>query len=106
MADNTLLVAALSLVGGSGLAGSIVALVKVRPESGAILVKSATDVVIIQREAMTDMQRRLADVEGERDAMRDRLAGVEGERDAMRRRVAELEANVRALQRRADETDA
>jgi hypothetical protein len=86
--NNTVLVAIISVLFGGGLAGSIVALIKVRPESGQILVSAAKDVVVIQQGAMAEMQRRLAAVEQERDTLRDR--------------VSELEANVRALQQRAD----
>lgn len=89
MADNTVLVAAISVVGGGGLAGALVALIKVRPESGQILVKTAQDVVLIQQGAMTDMQQR--------------LSAVEAERDRLRHRVTELETSVATLQRRVGE---
>lgn len=83
---NTILTIVISVIGGGGLVGGLVALLKVRPEQSQILVSTARDVVVIQREAMTDLQHR--------------LAAVEAERDALRARVGELEANVASLQRR------
>jgi hypothetical protein len=75
--NDTVLIAIISVLGGTGLVGGIVALIKVRPEAGQILVNAAKDVVVIQQGAMTDMQRRLAEAEAARDALRQRVTELE-----------------------------
>lgn len=97
MADNTVLVAAITAVSSGGLVGAIATFIKVRPEAGQILIKSATDVVVIQRDAMTDLRTRLASVEQERDTLRDRLATVEREKTALEERVTELAQSLSRL---------
>lgn len=75
--SDAIVVSVISVVLGGGLIGGIVAFIKVRPESSQILVNTARDVVLIQRDAMTDLQQRLTDVEAERDKLRARVGELE-----------------------------
>jgi septal ring factor EnvC (AmiA/AmiB activator) len=110
--DKTVVIALISALGGGGLVGAVATFMKVKPESGQILVSAAKDVVVIQQGAMTNMQTRIASLEQEREEWRAereeslrRLADAERERDEMKARVAQLEADLGQLRRRVAEAE-
>lgn len=63
MNATTILTTVATLILGGGFVGGIVALVKLKPEGDQILVNSAKDVVLIQKGALDDLRRQMADIE-------------------------------------------
>ena len=61
--SNTLILGLASVILGGGLAGSIVALWKLKPEGDQIVVSAAKDVVLIQKGAMDDLRQQMKDLE-------------------------------------------
>lgn len=94
---------------GGGFIGSIVALLKLKPEGDQILISSAKDVVVIQAGALDEMRRQIeemrqrfetqasesaqaiADCHAEREELRH-------ERDAERANNRDLRARIEALE--------
>lgn len=91
---------AVGIIGGGGLAGAIVALLKVRPEAGQIVVQTAQGVVLMQSTMIDDLR-------GERAA--DRIEHTRELRDLERRlmeanaRIDRMAAEVERCQRLRDE---
>lgn len=83
-----------ALLGGS-LIGGIVSLLKLRPEGDQILVSSAKDVVLIQRDALADLRREMVDMQerfDEREQVHlEQLRACEKREQALARRVTRLE---------------
>lgn len=63
MSSDSILTALVSVILGGGFVGGIVALVKLKPEGDQILVSSAKDVVLIQRDALEELRTQMAELE-------------------------------------------
>lgn len=111
-----------------GMLGAVVALLKLRPEREAIIVKAAEGAVIVQsgvidelQEQLADCRREIADLRGQeaaqiaelrrqlhevydqRDTARAERDELRAERDELKRRVGELETAVARLERELEE---
>lgn len=73
-----------AILGSSGLVGGIVALVKVRPESGRMIVEAAEGAVVVQSGVITALRDELAD-------LRAALEDAREEEDDCKRRCQALE---------------
>ena len=86
-------VAVTATIGGvaAGLAGGYAAFRKAGPQSSQILVDAAKDVVVIQRDAMDDMRKRLEMVEEEVAVLRHENTRLKDENRKLKLRVKHLE---------------
>jgi hypothetical protein len=66
--DIVILIAA--IVGSGGVVAAIVALVKLRPEAGQILVTTAQSVVIVQTSVIENLEKQLNRVSNELEELR------------------------------------
>lgn len=113
--STSLLALAGTVLGGGGI-GSYVAFKKLKPEGDQIIVSAAKDLVVVQRDVISDMdkrldemQRRLDEAEA-RSGQRDREAAVamadcnaerrelRKERDAERANNLELRSRIEVLE--------
>lgn len=106
MADNTALVAAIAAVGSGGIVTAVATFIKVRPEAGKLIIESATEIVVLQRETVTGLRADLKDVVKERDAIRARLDNTETENRVLQRRVTTAENRNAILEGKVTELDA
>lgn len=92
----------------TALGGAIVTLIKLKPETGQIIVSSAKDVVIIQGGLLRQLQDQIAALEkraddreaafsAREDAHARELAHCEHEREILSERVSALEDEVAGL---------
>ena len=88
MTGHDIVVLVVSIIGGGGLIAGIVALLKLRPEAGQILVTTAQGVVIVQSTVIDSLQKELSRVGSELDELREECRKREGE---LLRRIRELE---------------
>lgn len=79
-----------SVIFSGGLVGGVVALLKLRPESGQIVVTAAQGAVVVQSGVIDDLRQELQNLRAERDALR-------AENVQLRTRVAALEQKFEAL---------
>jgi chromosome segregation ATPase len=66
----------LAALGSTGLAGAVVALLKLRPESTHILVNAAQGAVIVQTGVIDDLREQLIDTKAEITTLRGIVDGV------------------------------
>jgi capsule polysaccharide export protein KpsE/RkpR len=79
-----------AVLGAGGLVGAIVALVKLRPESGQIVVTAAQGALIVQTGVIDTLQRETARQQARIDA-------VQIENNQLRVRIAALETELHNL---------
>ena len=114
--NTTFILGLASVILGGGLAGSIVALWKLKPEGDQIVVSAAKDVVLIQKGAMDDLRQQMKDLESRFSARLDRAeqarwtaetalaechrarAEIMDDYEAEKARNAELEERIVALE--------
>jgi len=100
--DASIVLMAAALLGSGGVAGMVVALLKVRPEGDRIIVDSARDVVVIQKGVIADLTSRIAQLERDyRDdikVLKASLDAVKTERDELRLEKAGLLARIDHLE--------
>lgn len=70
--------------------GGITALVKVRPEKSAILIDSATDVVVVQKGLITDLR-------AQNERTEDKLSATNLQLERAQEQIRELQQNVAAM---------
>jgi cell division protein FtsB len=90
----------IAILGTGGLAGGIVAFLKIRPEAGQIAVTASQGALIVQSGVIDELRK-------ENERLRDRLTAIEAEMSKynnlaienwrLRQRVAELEREVKQL---------
>jgi hypothetical protein len=105
--DSSFATTVLVLVLGGGFATTIVALIKVRPEAGQIVVKTAQGAVLVQTDVIISLENenkrlraRQAEQDDENKALRDRLTKLESVVVNMREALADcLERNPSARDR-------
>lgn len=97
-ADTLVPIIVAAVVGGS-LTGGIVALFKMRPETGAIIVSAAQGAVVVQASVINDLN-------AENRRLRERVTALELEREQDRERMAALERRLAALQAEVHEDKA
>lgn len=88
MSGHDIVVLIVSILGGGGLIAGIVALLKLRPEAGQILVTTAQGVVIVQSTVIESLQRELVRVGKELDDLREECRERE---EMLLNRIRELE---------------
>jgi cell division protein FtsB len=71
-----------AILGAGGIAGSVVALLKLRPESGAIVVSAAQGALVVQTSVLNELHK-------ENERLRDRVSTLERELAALRTEVRE-----------------
>lgn len=93
-----------ALLGAGGVVGAIQAFVRAQPERDQILVTSAKDVVVIQRDTISDLTSRLdaleedvAERKREEERLRQERDRLAAENETLRERVASLEEQVTEL---------
>ncbi len=67
--DVVTLIAA--ILGSGGFFGGMYLLLKLKPETGSIVVKSAEDVVVMQGSIITELRKQIADLKEEIHSMRE-----------------------------------
>lgn len=80
-----------AILGSTGLVGGIVALLRVRPESGKLIVEAAEGAVVVQGGVITELRREL-------NSLREALELERDERDECATRCTDLERKVRDLE--------
>lgn len=95
-----------AILGSGGLVGGVVALLKLRPESGQIVVTAAQGAVVVQSGVIETLRAEAERYRAEAAALRLRVTALEMERERERERVAALEAEVRALRAEVQEDKA
>lgn len=88
MSGNDIVVLVVSVIGGGGLIAGIVALLKLRPEAGQILVTTAQGVVIVQTTVIDNLQKELTRMGNELDELREECRERE---EMLLNRIKELE---------------
>lgn len=88
MTAHDIIIIVASIVGSSGVVAAIVALVKLRPEAGQILVTTAQSVVIVQTSVIDNLQKELARVSHEMEELREECRVRE---ESLLSRIKELE---------------
>lgn len=84
MNTATIIVGIIGIVFGGGVASAIVALIKVRPEAGQILVTTAQGAVIVQTGVIESLRQEIARLGEEMSELRE-------QNDRLRARVRDLE---------------
>jgi hypothetical protein len=84
MISREIIIAVIMVLGGGGLITAFVALLKLRPEAGQIMVTTAQGVVIVQTGVIESLQKELKRVSDELDEVRRDNVGL-------RARIRELE---------------
>jgi hypothetical protein len=86
----------IAFIGGGGLSGAIVALLKVRAESGQIVVSAAQGAVVVQSTVIDDLQEELDRQRGkykeQADLLQDAFNQIESLRDEVKKERAERQA--------------
>jgi predicted nucleic acid-binding Zn-ribbon protein len=106
---NSLLIVLVSTILGGGFLGGVVAYRKLKPETDQIIVSSAKDVVVIQRETLEEMRKDRADDRQRMDEIEARftaqaktaaaaLAECHAEREEFRSDNAELRNRIEHLE--------
>jgi threonine dehydratase len=88
MSGHDIVVLVVSIIGGGGLIAGIVALLKLRPEAGQILVTTAQGVVIVQTTVIDNLQKELTRMGKELDELREECRVRE---EMLLNRIRELE---------------
>lgn len=105
-----------ALVGAGGLAGSLLAFLRLKPERESIIVTAAQGAVVIQSGVLDDLADELrrtqeqfaeleSDLRGEMARMNDELNRVTEERDQLAGENASLKSRADVQQRRIDELE-
>lgn len=84
MNTATIIVGIIGIVFGGGVASAVVALIKVRPEAGQILVTTAQGAVIVQTGVIESLRQEIARLGEEMSELRE-------QNDRLRARVRDLE---------------
>lgn len=107
MGSSWIVPLALGLIGGGGIAGAIVALLKVRPEAGQIVVTAAQGAVVVQSGVIDDLNEELGrqvtrckNLEERLTRALDRIEDLE----TVERRIQELERKLAEVQQELDTT--
>lgn len=87
LTGRDVIVLAVGILGSGGLIGAVIALLKLRPEAGQIMVTTAQGVVIVQT--------------GVIDSLRSELKRVSDELDELRTENANLRLRIRQLEGKA-----
>jgi len=108
MSLSDLLPFLVAVIGGSGLIGGVIALLKLRPEAGQIIVTAAQGAVIVQtgvidslREENERLRHRVDALEAEMgsvDSPHRRIQMLEDEREVLRAENGRLRERVRHLE--------
>lgn len=99
MSTQLIITLTIGLLGSGGIVAAIVALLKVRPETGQILVTTAQGVVIMQSGVIERLEKEIKRLSDELEEMRT-------ENQKLRNRIREVEkqnGNKNGLEDRADE---
>ncbi|HEX6686429.1 MAG TPA: hypothetical protein VF062_26895 [Candidatus Limnocylindrales bacterium] len=93
-----------ALLGAGGIIGGIVALMKLRPESGAIVVTAAQGALVVQSSVLNELHKEnerlrsrvsaLETLQPENQRLRDQLADMEQQLAEMKRQLAALRDEV------------
>lgn len=86
-----------AFLGSSGFFGGIYLLLKLKPESGAIVVKSAEDVVVIQSGLITDLRKSLDDARlklAEIASLKEEIITLKAELERFKAEVIHLRAEI------------
>ena len=84
----------LALLGGGGLVGGLIALIKLRPEAGQITVVAAQGALVVQQGVLDTLNKELARVSA-------RLEVVEAELSNAQHRIDDLELDKARLEKEA-----
>lgn len=79
-----------SLIGAGGLVGAVIALIKLRPEAGQIVVTAAQGALIVQTGVIDSLKEYTA-------RQQQRIDALEGENTNLRERLQILERDLREL---------
>lgn len=92
MTPETIIAVIIAVLGSGGLIGGIVALAKVRPESGRMIVEAAEGAVVVQSGVITELRNDLAEVREEAEREREEC---NARLEACGERIDRLEARLR-----------
>lgn len=96
------IIAAIAAIFGGGLIAGIAVLLKVRPESGQIVVTAAQGAVIVQSAVIDDLTEEMQRQRGRVDDLQRDLIDAVTESVRLRQRVQTLEGHVRSVEAERD----
>lgn len=102
MSADQIVLIVIALIGGGGMVGGITALLKIRPEAGQISVSAAQGAVIVQTGVIENLQREMARLREQVEALEAANAELRADVDERDLRIEQLTAHVDRLQKRDD----
>lgn len=96
----------IALVSAGGIFGGIVALLRVRPESGKLVVEAAEGAVIVQSGVIESLREELGELSERLDTAREDLDAELERRERCETRLDELDAVIGDLRRRLERAEA